>query len=126
VTAATPAASPAASPAAASKSDYDWNTLANQAISATPNKMLKVKQLQSRILGKIVAASNNSGQKTQGLGQLVKKAIPGDLSLDSSAGFVITGNEVRNLFTAHIIAMHAVFSSHTRVCLCLHSKHCHW
>lgn len=96
VTAATPSASPAASPTAALKSDYDWNTLANQAIAATPNKMLKVKQLRSRILGKIVAASNTSGQQKQGLGQLVKEAIPGDLSLDSSAGFVITGNEVRH------------------------------
>jgi hypothetical protein len=98
--AAAPSASPSASPAAASKSDYDWNALANQAIAASPSKSLKVKQLQSRILSTIVAEAASLGQVKQGLGKLVKSAIPADLA----AGFVISGNEVRCLYTDHITA----------------------
>jgi hypothetical protein len=55
--------------------------------------MLKVKQLQSRVLGNLVKLSESSGEKKQGLGQLVKSAIPAEL--DSAGGaFSVTGNEV--------------------------------
>lgn len=52
--------------------------------------VLKVKQLQSRVLGLVVKKMGDA--KSQGLGALVKQSLPVELSTND---FTVTGNEVR-------------------------------